>query len=99
MTKLSEESEFTIPLKNLIALVVFVGVAATAYFNLTERVSFNEHQHELLGSKVKNLEGKVGNFIPKELITGALDRQRTLELTISRMDQRLKALEEELNKQ
>lgn len=97
MTKLSEESEFTIPLKNLIALVVFVGIAATAYFNLTERVSFNEHQRELLHSKIKNVESKVGQFIPKELIVGALDRQRTLELTISRMDQRLKALEEALN--
>jgi len=97
MTKLSEESEFTIPLKNLIALVVFVGIAATAYFNLTERVSFNEHQRELLDGKVKNVESKVGQFIPKELIVGALDRQRTLELTISRMDQRLKALEEAIN--
>ena len=97
MTKLSEESEFTIPLKNLIALVVFVGIAATAYFNLTERVSFNEHQRELLDGKVKNVESKVGQFIPKELIVGALDRQRTLELTLSRMDQRLKALEEAIN--
>jgi len=97
MTKLSEESEFTIPLKNLIALVVFVGIAATAYFNLTERVSFNEHQRELLDGKVKNVESKVGQFIPKELIVGALDRQRALELTISRMDQRLKALEEAIN--
>jgi len=93
MAELSEETKFTIPLKNLIALVFGLGVAATAYFELTERVSFNEHQRELLSSKVINIEGKVGNFIPRELVTNAISRQREIELTISRMDQRLKTLE------
>ena len=93
MAELSEETKFTIPLKNLIALVFGLGVAATAYFELTVRVSFNEHQRELLSSKVINIEGKVGNFIPRELVTNAISRQREIELTISRMDQRLKTLE------
>jgi len=93
MAELSEETKFTIPLKNLIALVFGLGVAATAYFELTERVSFNEHQRELLSNKVINIEGKVGNFIPRELVTNAISRQREIELTISRMDQRLKTLE------
>ena len=93
MAELSEETKFTIPLKNLIALVFGLGVAATAYFELTERVSFNEQQRELLSNKVINIEGKVGNFIPRELVTNAISRQREIELTISRMDQRLKTLE------
>jgi len=96
MAELSEETKFTIPLKNLIALVFGLGVAATAYFELTERVSFNEHQRELLSNQVSNIEGKVGNFIPRHLITDALARQREIELTISRMGQKLHNLEAKL---
>ena len=93
MADLSEETKFTIPLKNLVALVIGVGIAATAYFELTERVSFNEHQRELLSKQIQNIESKVGDFIPRDLVTNSLNRQREIELNISRMDQRLKTLE------
>lgn len=96
MAELSDETKFTIPLKNLLALIFGVGVAATAYFGLTERVSFNEHQREILSNSVQNLEGKIGDFIPRHLITDALARQRTIELDISRMQQRLHNLEAKL---
>ena len=40
---ISDRSEVTIPLRNLIALLIFVGVAITGYFNLTGRITFLEH--------------------------------------------------------
>ena len=40
---LSDRSEITIPLRNLIALIVFTGVAITGYFSVTERITFLEH--------------------------------------------------------
>mgnify|MGYP000091312622 CR=1 FL=1 len=39
----SDRSEITIPLRNLIALIVFTGVAITGYFSVTERITFLEH--------------------------------------------------------
>ena len=39
----NDRSEITIPIRNLIALLVFVGVAITGYFNLTGRITFLEH--------------------------------------------------------
>ena len=42
--KLNEGSEFTIPLKNLIALIAFTGVSVWGYFGITERLAFLEHE-------------------------------------------------------
>jgi len=39
----NDKSEITIPLRNLIALLIFVGVAITGYFSVTERITFLEH--------------------------------------------------------
>ena len=41
--KVNDKSEITIPLRNLIGLLIFVGVAITGYFSVTERITFLEH--------------------------------------------------------
>lgn len=92
--EMSEDSKFTIPLKNLIALLVAVGVAATAYFNLTERVTFNEHQSDILSNQVEDIEKVVGNFIPRELVMAAIARQRELEINIAKIQSKIIHLED-----
>ena len=52
-TKISDNSEIVIPLRNLIALLVFVGVAITGYFNLTGRITFLEHNMAIQDVHVK----------------------------------------------
>ena len=39
----SDSSMITIPVRNLIALFIFVGLAITGYFNVTGRITFLEH--------------------------------------------------------
>lgn len=39
MAKLNEDSEFTIPLKNIVGLVAFTVVAVWAYFGVIERIT------------------------------------------------------------
>ena len=46
--RLNEASEITIPLRNLIAIVAFTGVAVMGYFQITERLNFLEHNYDLL---------------------------------------------------
>ena len=46
-TKLNENSEITIPLRNLIALIAATAIGVMGYFNITERLSFLEHNHAL----------------------------------------------------
>ena len=42
MAKLNEDSEFTIPLKNIVGLVAFTVVAVWAYFGVIERITLLE---------------------------------------------------------
>jgi hypothetical protein len=50
---ISDRSEVTIPLRNLIALLILVGVAITGYFNLTGRITFIEHNMAIQDVHVK----------------------------------------------
>ena len=52
-TKISENSEIVIPLRNLIALLVFVTIMSVGYFELVSRISFLEHNHGLLDIHVQ----------------------------------------------
>ena len=52
-TKINDNSEIVIPLRNLIALLVFVTVACVGYFELTSRISFLEHNHSLMDIHVQ----------------------------------------------
>ena len=52
-TKINENSEIVIPLRNLIALLVFVTVMSVGYFELVSRISFLEHNHGLLDIHVQ----------------------------------------------
>jgi hypothetical protein len=50
----NDKSEITIPLKNLIALLLFVGVAITGYFNLVGRITFIEHNMSMQDMHIKS---------------------------------------------
>jgi len=52
-TKINDNSEIVIPLRNLIALLIFVTVMCVGYFELTSRISFLEHNHGLLDIHVQ----------------------------------------------
>tara|TARA_R110002020_G_scaffold475311_1_gene709545 strand:+ start:951 stop:1256 length:306 start_codon:yes stop_codon:yes gene_type:complete len=53
-TRLNESSEITIPVRNLLALIVATGVAVTGYFRVTERLSFIERSVELMNVQVES---------------------------------------------
>ena len=64
MAKLSESSEFTIPLKNLLALIAGTAVAVWAYFGIIERLSFLEHNQEMLTIEVEENDTWIGAWKP-----------------------------------
>jgi hypothetical protein len=81
MARLSDSSEITIPVRNLIALIVATGVAVTGYFRVTERLSIVERGVDLMTVQVEqNSEFRIG-WPRGEL--GALpdDAEQNLRLT------------------
>ena len=55
--KLSEDTQFTIPLRSLLALVAATAVAVAAYVNITQQISEANHSVELLEERLSDLEG------------------------------------------
>ena len=76
MTKLSESSEFTIPLKNLLALVAATAVSVWAYFGISERLSFLEHNLEMLAIEVEENDDWIDDFEPPPEVADAIARAR-----------------------
>ena len=92
----NDRSEITIPLRNLIALLVFVGVAITGYFNLTGRITFLEHNMAIQDVHVKqNNEFRV-KWHRGELGTLPDDSEQNMRLTYieKQLEEMKKATEE-----
>ena len=84
--KLNEGSEFTIPLKNLISLVVCTAVAVWAYFGIIERISILEQQTIALAGDVGKNEEWINNFQPPAAVQDTIKRVRELELTVKELE-------------
>ena len=57
-TKLNETTELAIPLKNLIGLVAFTAISVWGYTSITERITFLEHDVDLIKEDVKEKQNE-----------------------------------------
>jgi len=89
MTKLSESSEFTIPLKNLLALVAATAVSVWAYFGVSERLSFLEHNLEMLAIEVEENDDWIDDFEPPPEVADAIARVRAIEIRLKELEVKL----------
>jgi len=89
MTKLSESSEFTIPLKNLLALVAATAVSVWAYFGISERLSFLEHNLEMLAIEVEENDDWIDDFEPPPEVADAIARVRAMEIRLKELEVKL----------
>tara|TARA_B100001250_G_C19813892_1_gene797187 strand:- start:156 stop:443 length:288 start_codon:yes stop_codon:yes gene_type:complete len=48
MTKINDNSEITIPVRNLIAIIFFTSVSTIAYFGVLERLNLMENNFDIL---------------------------------------------------
>lgn len=91
-SKLNESSEFTIPLKNLLGLVGFTAIAVWAYFGITERLSFLEHEQEMMMVEIEENDDWIDNFEPPAAVQDSIERVRNLELEVERLKLRLELM-------
>jgi len=93
MTKLSETSEFTIPLKNLLALIGATAVSVWAYFGIIERLSFLEHEQVMHWEEISENDSWIDDWKPPASVQKNIERVRAMELQIKEMQMRLHFLE------
>ena len=92
----NDGSQITIPIRNLIGIVIAVGVAVTGYFHIVERINFLEHKAEMAGIVVKlNSEFRV-KWPRGELGSLPADAEQNMRLT--HLEKRIDTLIEEMNK-
>ena len=78
-SKLNEGSEFTIPLKNLIALIAVTGIAVWGYFGIEERLSMLEHDTQMMMVEIEENDNWIDNFKPPEALQETVKSVRELE--------------------
>jgi len=92
MPKINETSEFTIPLKNLLGLIVGTAVAVWAYFGIMERLAFVENDIATMYIEVEENDDWIDNWKPPASVQENIKRVRDIELQLVEMQLKLQFL-------
>ena len=93
MPKLNDSTDITLPVKNLIAIIIATAISATAYFEIHGRLSHLEFQQEVIWSKTRESEEYRNTFNPLAAVEKHIAKQYKLELLINNLMTRLETLE------
>jgi hypothetical protein len=92
MPKLSDTSEFTIPLKNLLGLIAGTAVSVWAYFGIMERLAFVENDIAAMFVEVEENDNWIDNWKPPSSVQENIKRVREIELQLVEMQLKIKIL-------
>ena len=92
MTKVSESSEFTIPLKNLLSLVAATAISVWAHFGIMERLSFIERELLTHWEEIEENDNWIDDWSPPPAVAESIKRVRALELQIKELELKLQFL-------
>lgn len=85
ITRLNEGSEITIPLRNLVSMIAFTAVSVWVYFGLTERISFLEHEQEMMIIEIEENDDWIDDFQPPKEVQDTVRRVQELEIELAKM--------------
>ena len=97
-TKVNEQTELALPLKNIIGLVVFASVATWAYFGITERLTFLEHNYEMMAVEVEDNDYWIYNLQSPKSIQETGTQGRRVETEVELLKREIKYLSLEINR-
>jgi signal recognition particle receptor subunit beta len=86
MAKINEDTEVSVPLKNLIGIVVFTAISVWAYFEAIERINFLEHDTKLMRQIVIDNKKWINDFKPPPEVQDTIKRVRDLELKVKELE-------------
>ena len=92
MPKLSDTSEFTIPLKNLLGLIAGTAVSVWAYFGIMERLAFVENDIAAMYIEVEENDNWIDDWKPPSSVQENIKRVRDIELQLVEMQLKIKFL-------
>ena len=81
--KMSDDTNISIPLRNLISILVGVSVSTWAYYGIIERLNAIESQNVYMLEEIEENDSWIDDFQPPPQVRDTVDRVRELELRIT----------------
>ena len=94
--KLSDNSNISIPLRNLISMIALTGLSVWLYFGITERLTFLEHQMDMLTIEVEENDSWIDEWQPPESVKESIVRMREIELQLKLLEQKVSLYTQEI---
>ena len=79
----SENSTITIPIRNLVSILVAVSVSTWAYYGVIERLNRMEHEMEVHWEEIEENDNWIDNFEPPKEVQETVSHVRDLERQIA----------------
>jgi hypothetical protein len=86
---ISDQSNISIPLRNLISMIALTGLSVWLYFGLTERITFLEHQMEMLTIEVEENDTWIDEWQPPKSVSESIVRMRDIEIQLKLLEQKV----------
>ncbi len=90
--QLSDNSNISIPLRNLISMIAVTALSVWLYFGLTERLSMLEHNFDLLSVEVEENDQWIDEWSPPKAVQDTIARVQELEKQVIVLKTELKHL-------
>lgn len=89
---LAEESKVSLPLKNLIGMVVVAAIAVFTYTQAINRLTAVENSLKIINIEVEENDTWIDNFEPPKEVQATVERVRELEIQVAILQTELKSL-------
>ena len=80
--KLSDQSNISIPIRNLISIIVGVSVSTWAYYGIIERLNAIEAQAVYMLEEIEENDSWIDDFQPPPQVQDTVERVRDLEIRL-----------------
>ena len=80
--KMSDSTNISIPLRNLISIIVGVSVSTWAYYGIIERLNAIESQNIYMLEEIEENDNWIDEWSPPKEVQTTIERVRELELRI-----------------
>ena len=81
--KLSDQSNISIPIRNLISIIVGVSVSTWAYYGIIERLNAIESQAVYMLEEIEENDTWIDEFQPPPQVQDTVERVRELEIRLN----------------
>lgn len=83
--KFSDDSNVTLPIRNLISIAVAIAVSTWAYYGVIERLNVIEQRLVAHWEEIEENDNWIDEFEPPKPVQDTVERVRDLELKVVRL--------------